>query len=94
MESETKQEIYSKHRGFVESYVCNIGTTRQHAVKNIKTALKKEILNAQDVNAILVEVKKENIMDFEKSTAYSNLISERKQRYELIKKELQQLLMN
>ncbi len=85
-------EAYKECRGLVESYVCNRGTTIQRAIKNINTRLKKAKLTDQDIEKILAEVNKNNVSDFENSTAFPNLFQERKQRFELIEKELQQLL--
>lgn len=74
-------EKLNRYRGFVESYVCDKGTTLEMVVSNFKTGLvKKELLN-QDIENILVEVYEHNVKSVDGSTVYPDLFRERKQRY-------------
>ena len=41
MDEYIKNMIYNRYKGYVISYICNKGTTKQRAIKNIKTGLKK-----------------------------------------------------
>ncbi len=60
MDEYIRNMVYNRYKGYVISYICNKGTTKQRAVKNIKTGLKKGELSNQDVKNILTEVYNES----------------------------------
>ena len=78
---EMENMIYNRYRGYVESFVCNKGTTASRAVNNIKTGLKKGEIGTGDVSKILDWV-------FEHNIKISSLYDERKERFDVIKNEI------
>lgn len=82
MEREIRNMIYNRYKGYVISYICDRGTTKQRAIKNMKTGFKKGELTNQDVENMLTEVYHHNICSF----------NDRLERFEDIKNEIMEVV--